>query len=301
MSTPVSRHTHFYAGNGLDRVDQQRNDPDWVAARLADPESLFLPIWRERSLVRPTAPTVLRLSRQELEEACPGGDWVLLGTQAGQAIFAVDVSAYDAPARLAHNGAVFEDLRRVGPRLPPEEAALLAQARALVYWRSRHRFCPACGAGVIPLRAGAMLSCSGCGSHHFPRTDPAVIMAVTSGERILLARSARFPPGLFSTLAGFVEPGESLEEAVAREVFEEVGVRVHDVVYHSSQPWPFPSSIMLGFTATATSQSITIDPSEIVEARWFDRADVAAPDQHGFALPGPTSIARRLIEDWWAA
>ncbi len=301
MSMPVSRHTHFYAGNGLERVDQQRDDPDWVTARLVDPASLFLPIWRERSLVLPSAPTMLQLSRRHLEELCPGGDWVLLGMQAGQAVFAVDVSAYDAPARLARDGAVFEDLRRVGPRLPREEAALLAQARALIYWRSRHRFCPACGAGVTPRRAGMMLACSGCGAHHFPRTDPAVIMAVTFGERILLGRSPRFPPGLFSTLAGFVEPGESLEEAVAREVFEEVGVQVRDVVYHSSQPWPFPASIMLGFTATAESQAITIDPSEIVEARWFDRASIAAPDQHGFALPGAASIARQLIEDWRAA
>ena len=126
-------------------------------------------------------------------------------------------------------------------------------------------------------------------------------MAVTLGERILLGRSSRFPPGMFSTLAGFVEPGESLEEAVAREVFEEVGLRVRDIVYHSSQPWPFPSSIMLGFTAVADSEATTLDPSEIVEARWFDRAAVAAPDQHGFSLPGPTSIARRLIEDWLAA
>lgn len=300
MSTPVSRHTHFYAGSTLVRIDQQRSDLDWVAARLADPASLFLPIWRERSLVLPAEPTVVRLSRQHLEEACPGSDWVLLGMQAGHALFAADVSAYDAPARLARDGAAFEDLRRIGPRLPHDEAALLAQARALIHWRSRHRFCPACGGGVTPLRAGMMLACSGCGAHHFPRTDPAVIMAVTFGEQILLGRSARFPPGLFSTLAGFVEPGESLEEAVAREVFEEVGVRVRDVVYHSSQPWPFPSSIMLGFTAAAESPSITIDPTEIVEARWFDRASVSAPEQNGFALPGPTSIARQMIENWLA-
>ena len=301
MSMPVSRHTHFYAGSRLERVDQQRNDPDWVASRLVDPASLFLPIWRERVLVQPAVPIALRLSRQQLDGAFPGGAWVLLGTQAGQAVFAVDVSAYDAPACLAQDGAAFEDLRHVGPCLPAEEAALLAQARALIFWRSHYRFCAACGASVAPLRAGVMLTCSGCGAHHFPRTDPAVIMAVTFGERILLGRSARFPPGLFSTLAGFVEPGESLEEAVAREVFEEVGLRVRDVIYHSSQPWPFPSSIMLGFTASAESESTIIDPSEIVEARWFDRASIAAPEQHGFVLPGLTSIARRLIEDWRAA
>ncbi len=299
MSTPV-RHTHFYAGSSLEHVDQQRDDAAWVAARRADPASLFLPLWRERSFVLPAEPAAIRLSGQQLEASCPGGDWVLLGLQAGQAVFAVDVSAYDAPTLLAREGAAFEDLRRVGPRLPADEAALLAQARALIYWRSRHRFCPACGAATAPRRAGAMLACTGCGAHHFPRTDPAVIMAVTYGERILLGRSARFPPGMFSTLAGFVEPGESLEEAVAREVFEEVGLRVREVAYHSSQPWPFPASIMLGFTAVAESEATTLDPSEIVEARWFDRAAVAAPEQHGFSLPGPTSIARHLIDDWLA-
>ena len=300
MSTPVRRHTHCYAGSSLEHVDQQRDDAAWVAARRADPASLFLPLWRERCLVMPAVPVAIRLNGQQLEASCPGGDWVLLGMQAGQAVFAVDVSAYDAPVLLAQQGAAFEDLRRVGARLPAGEAALLAQARALIYWRSRHRFCPVCSAATLPRRAGAMLACTGCGAHHFPRTDPAVIMAVTFGERILLGRSSRFPPGMFSTLAGFVEPGESLEEAVAREVFEEVGLRVRDVVYHSSQPWPFPSSIMLGFTAVAESEATTLDPSAICEARWFDRASVAAPEHHGFSLPGPTSIARQLIDDWLA-
>jgi NAD+ diphosphatase len=146
------------------------------------------------------------------------------------------------------------------------------------------------------------MACSVCNTQHFPRTDPAVIMLVTHGDQALLGHSTRFPnSNMYSTLAGFVEPGESLEEAVAREVFEESGIRVGGVFYHSSQPWPFPSSIMLGFHAEALSHEITIDPQEIEDARWFTRAQLRAPESVGISLPRADSIARRLIEDWMEA
>ena len=148
-----------------------------------------------------------------------------------------------------------------------------------------------------------MRRCSreGCATEHFPRTDPAIIVLVATGRLCLLGRQARWPAGMFSTLAGFVEPGESLEEAVAREVFEESGVRVGRVHYHSSQPWPFPASIMLGFYAEATTEAITIDPGELVDAKWFTRDQLRNPRDHGFLLPRGDSIASRLIADWIAA
>ncbi len=297
MIYPASRRPNTYTGNPLDRADRLRGDPDWVSARLVDPDSQFLPLWRGRSLVG--ADGAVRLQGGERALDHPDAPWVLLGLQDGRAVFAIDLSAVDEPSASLPVGTVFEDLRRIGPELSANEASILAHARALVHWRQRSGFCPICGALTKPLRAGLVVGCLGCGAHHFPRTDPAVIMAVTNGERILLARSARWAnTTMVSTLAGFVEPGESLEEAVAREVFEEVGVRVRDVAYHSSQPWPFPASIMLGFYATAQGEAIHIDQAEIVEARWFDRASLADPEAHGFKLPGSDSIARRLIEDW---
>jgi NAD+ diphosphatase len=223
--------------------------------------------------------------------------WALLGLCEGKAFFAVDLSSLDAPLPPGTDGS-FEDLRRMGGLLPADDAAILAHARGLMHWRTRHRFCGVCGAVCVPEQAGHVMACAaGCGTHHFPRTDPAVIMLVTHGDRALLGQPARFRDRrIFTTLAGFVEPGETLEEAVAREVFEEAGIRVANVRYQSSQPWPFPASIMLGFTADAVTQEITIDPHEIVEARWFSREELEAPVD--FGLPPPISIARRLIDDW---
>jgi NAD+ diphosphatase len=159
-----------------------------------------------------------------------------------------------------------------------------------------------CGSACAPRSAGHSTQCTGCGALHFPRTDPAVIMLVHRGDRALLGHSKRFPNStMYSTLAGFVEPGETLEEAVAREVFEEAGVRVANVQYHSSQPWPFPASIMLGFYAEGITEEITIDPEEIADARWFSRDEMRRHRDLGFQLPRGDSIARRLIEDWMAA
>ncbi|MDE2334134.1 MAG: NAD(+) diphosphatase [Rhodospirillales bacterium] len=299
---------NVYTGNRLDRVSARREDGAWVAAALADPSSLFVPVWRARSLLRgaeqgqPEAVLIDAGVTARLGLAADG--WALLGIDDdGRAVFAVDLSAAEDPAeRVPADIGSFADLRTVAGLLAGPEAALLAHARALMHWRSRHGFCGVCGRPCEPVSAGHVMRCTGCGTSHFPRTDPAVIMLVTDGERALLGHSQRFPnTTMYSTLAGFVEPGESLEEAVAREVHEEAGVRVGRVRYHSSQPWPFPSSIMLGFYAEALSHTITIDPEELSDARWFSRAELRDHAALGFSLPRADSIARRLIEDWIAA
>jgi NAD+ diphosphatase len=228
---------------------------------------------------------------------------VLLGIVEERAIFAVDLSHCEAPLdAIAATGAFdFTDLRRVGPLLPRTEGALLAYARGIAYWHERHRFCGVCGAPTRSEEGGHVRRCTNgaCEATHFPRTDPAVIMLVHDGERCLLGRKAEWPKGMHSTLAGFVEPGESLEEAVAREVFEETGIEVEEVTYHSSQPWPFPASLMLGFHARARTRTITIDADELEHAAWYERADLLArEDDDTLRLPRRDSIARRLVEDW---
>ncbi len=228
---------------------------------------------------------------------------MLLGLIEDRAYFALDLSAVEAPlAALRPPAPVeFTDLRRVGPLLARQEGSLLAYARGIAYWHSRHRFCGVCGSATLSEEGGHVRRCTNatCDAQHFPRTDPAVIMLVHDGDRCLLGRQRIWPTGMHSTLAGFVEPGESLEEAVAREVFEEAGILVDEVRYHSSQPWPFPASIMLGFHARARSSEIRVDHSELEDARWFERSYLLShQDDDSFRLPRRDSIARRLIEDW---
>ena len=295
---------NFYAGGGLDRAAPRRKDAAWVAALVEHRASRFVAVWRGQSLVRHDAdagPRAAYLTRAQL--AALGGEPVLLGLAEEGAFFALDLSHHEgAPAALADGArAGFTDLRRVGPLLPRQEGALLAYARGIAYWHERHRFCGVCGAPTASAEGGHVRRCTGaaCGIAHFPRTDPAVIMLVHDGERCLLGRKPGWPAGMHSTLAGFVEPGESLEEAVAREVFEETGVLVDEVRYHSSQPWPFPASLMLGFHARARSTAIAADPEEIEHAQWYERRDLLGhKDDDTLRLPRGDSIARRLLEDW---
>ena len=301
-----------YTGNRLDRAATRRDDAAWVAAALADPASLFVPLWRTRNLLRGFAEESPQAALLDAAQAAPvmpaAAGWALLGIepdpagQAERAIFALDLGAADDPPPLPPETGAFADLRAAAGLLPRHDAALLAYARGLIHWRRRHRFCGLCGAACAPESAGHVMRCTGCGTSHFPRTDPAVIMLVTDGEHALLGHSQRFPnTALYSTLAGFVEPGESLEEAVAREVMEEAGIATGAVRYHSSQPWPFPASIMLGFYAQALTRQIAVNPHELRDARWFSRAELRDPAASGFSLPGHDSIARRLIEDWIAS
>ncbi len=301
MTTNTKLHLHrsnIFAGSPLDRLDARRKDLDWLQAQLAAPSTVVAPVWRSRSLVSGgrARPQACLLPVDNLRRHLEHEPWALLGSDGDRTVLALDLSRLEDDLPGAEHGS-FEDLRRIGGMLPPADAAILAHARGLMQWRTRSRFCNVCGAACQPRDAGHVMVCTGCGAHHFPRTDAAVIMLVTHGQRVLLGQPARFREmRVFTTLAGFVEPGESLEEAVAREVWEEAGVRVANVAYHSSQPWPFPSSIMLGFTAEALGEAITIDADELVEARWFTRDDLRAPE--GFVLPPDMSIARRLIEDW---
>ena len=309
LSIPASR-PNAYSGSPLDRAAHHREDAAFIAAALADPDTLFAPVWRSRSLMKGVADgqpeaVLLTGAAAEAVRMAPGPyapPWAFLGLWEGRPVFAVDCSNAADPLPLLPEGmGTFTDLRAVAGLLPPGEASVLAHARGLMHWRTKHRFCAVCGSACEPRSAGHAMACTACQAQHFPRTDPAVIMLVVRGDRCLLGHSTRFPNSvMYSTLAGFVEPGETLEEAVRREVKEESDIDVGAVHYHSSQPWPFPSSIMLGFHAEGLSDAITIDPEELRDARWFSRAEMRDPQAHGFALPRGDSIARRLIEDWMA-
>jgi NAD+ diphosphatase len=295
---------NFYSAGGLDRAGRFRRDEAWLAEKLADPSTRFIPVWRGENLViarEGDTPRAALLARDR--GAALSSEAVLLGVNGEAAYFAIDLSALEAPLAAIGDGGgmAFTDLRRVGPLLPRQEGALLAYARGIAYWHSRHRFCGVCGAPTRNEDGGHVRRCTdpACDAQHFPRTDPAVIMLVHDGERCLLGRKEGWPAGMHSTLAGFVEPGESLEEAVAREVFEETGIGVDEIAYHSSQPWPFPASLMLGFHARARSTAINIDAAELEDASWFERSFLLAHrDDAQFRLPRRDSIARRLIEDW---
>jgi NAD+ diphosphatase len=289
-----------YTGGTLDRAAHRREDEAWIEAALRSDASRFVVFWRGKTLfagLEEGAPRAVFLARPAV--AAP---WVFLGLQSGVPVFAVDVSAFEEPADIGIEG-VFTDMRGLTGSLPADDATILATARGMLHWRSKNLFCAICGSAVTPVRAGYVVQCTACETEHFPRTDAAVIMLVVRGSRILLGQSSRFPPdkNFYSTLAGFVEPGESLEDAVRREVFEEVGVHVGRVDYHSSQPWPFPASLMIGFYAEGLSDEITLQEDEMRDAKWFTRADVLNRKELGFNLPPRDSIARCLIEDWIAA
>ena len=308
MTLILASSPNMYTGSPLDRAGEKREDPVWMAAALDSPEALFVPLWRSRNLMRGVAegrPEAVFLTGEaaaavRLSGGPQGAPWAFLGMRGPQPVFTLDLSAADdcLPLLPPELGS-FTDLRAVGGALPGADASILAHARGLMHWRARHLYCGVCGGSCEARSAGHVMQCRACDASHFPRTDPAVIMLVHRGDHALLGHSQRFPNStMYSTLAGFVEPGESLEEAVRREVAEEAGVRVGQVQYHSSQPWPFPASIMLGFYAEAVSEEITIDPRELEDARWFSRSQLRDPLAHGFSLPRPDSIARRLIEDW---
>jgi NAD+ diphosphatase len=294
----ASDRPNVFSGPFIDRLAPARRDPRALQDALADPAARIVPVWRSRSLVRrdrELAACLLEAAacRRLLERP---EDLILLGRFRGAPTLVLEVEG-EQPPRL-DDGSEFVDLRRAGALLDFEEAGLLAYARAMISWRNRHRFCGRCGAPNRALQAGHVMACTagGCDSQVFPRLDPAVIVLVTDGERALLGRQAAWPAGRYSTIAGFVEPGESLEDAVYREVLEETGVRVGALRYHSSQPWPFPSSLMLGFIAQAASHEVQLGDDELEDAQWFSRAEIAAGTPK---LPPPQSVSYRLIEDWY--
>ena len=293
---------NFLSGLELDRAVGLRSSPERLDEAWGRPDTRVLPVWRSKHIVlREDVTSLVLLGPDKLDKLeAYRESRVLLGTAGGAAVFAVDLSPVEEPAKslgLPPVHAVL-GLREVAPLVSQSEGALLAYASGILSWHRRHRFCGVCGSATRSTQGGHVRVCAseGCGEQHFPRTDPAVIMLVTDGERSLLGRQSAWPPLVYSTLAGFVEPGESLEEAVRREVYEETSVELDEVHYHSSQPWPFPSSLMLGFTARARTREIRLQPEELEDARWFTRDEVRRRD--GVELPSSISIARRLIEDW---
>lgn len=288
-----------FVDGALDRADHLRDDP--VARAAAWPRAGVIALDAAGNALADADARLLALDGAMLADG--PGDAVFLGQREGRAWFFVDAAAHaiDAPARL--------DLRRAAAQWPAWQATLFAQARAVQHWHQRHRFCAACGGALRFVRAGWLGRCDGCGSEHYPRTDQAVIAAITDGQRLLLGRQAGWPARRWSVVAGFVEPGETLEQTVAREVMEETGVRVQvdSARYLASQPWPFPGSLMLGFIARAEPDPPRAS-EELVDARWFSAEEVRAGLEcdwrdadgagEGIVLSSPISIARHVIRSW---
>jgi len=303
---PLDAFRNTFAGNPLDRASDRRADAAWIAGQLASPDALAIALWNGKPLVEPDKAGGLRIAyfAARLAEELAGGRerLLFLGLWRDAPIFALDLEGAADPAQgpLAGLGA-FEELRGVALRLPAPEAAIVATAKAMFEWRRRHRFCAACGQPSEPADGGWKRQCPACRADHFPRTDPVVIMLPHHGERCMLGRQATWAAGMFSALAGFVEPGESLEEACARELAEEAGLRTCRVTYHSTQPWPYPSTLMIGLLAEVEDDEGAPMDSELSEVRWFTRAQaraLIAGGVDGAFAPQPLAIAHQLIKAW---
>jgi NAD+ diphosphatase len=291
--TPVN----IFAGGGLDRMGPRRTDESWLAQQRADPAARAVIATRDGVLVDADwAPAAVGLA-----ELPDDAETVLLGVaDGGAAVFGADPGPERGAALRPEASLV--GLRDVAAMSALADANVLAHATGLLNWHRRHRFCSNCGHPTQSGEAGYVRSCPNCGAQHHPRTDPVVITLVHDGDRVLLGRNANWPERRFSCLAGFVEPGESLEEAVAREVGEEAGIRVSDVRYVSSQPWPFPASLMLGFEATYAGGDPYPHDRELQAVGWFTRDELrrAAAGDGDIGIPPPLAIARRLMDGWLA-
>lgn len=297
---------HFTA-RAMDRVSDKRRDDEWIATRLEDETTRFAPVWQSKNFFDTNeAPGPVFLSPRDVRDWIDTAESVvLLGVSGDNAYFAIGLSSEGdtLPAGLGELGR-FRDLRQTALLLDERDCALLAYAKAMVYWHHRQRFCGDCGSPTRSVAGGSLRVCVNeqCGQQHFPRTDPAVIVLVASGARCLLGRQPSWPAGMYSTLAGFVEPGESLEAAVIREVREETGIETDTIRYFSSQPWPFPGSLMLGFTAQTASETIHVDGNELENARWFAREEMRDMLRQGtLKLPFKLAISYHLIESWFDA
>lgn len=311
--------TVTFGGSGLDRAAHLRGNADEMAKLRADPKAETIVFWRGKPMIRrgdwdvlARVPLTLDVIAAQAERS------IFLGLEDGHAVFAHDLSDWKPdnvdeaaintfldPTEQQHPdfpaSDVFSELRANMTRLTPREAELAATARAIYAWHRSHKFCSQCGASSDMSMSGWQRTCATCGGHHFPRTDPVVIMLITHGNSVLMGRSPGWPDGMYSLLAGFVEPGETLEAAVRREVFEEAGIKVGQVDYLASQPWPFPNSLMFGCKGDALSKDITIDPVEIEEAIWVSREDMmlAFAGEHPKILPARKgAIAHFLLEHW---
>lgn len=298
---------YCFAGNPLDRVSERRRDKEWVASLLAATDSRVLPLFDLKPAIHDMDSPAL-----DWQPLAPWRDHIAAGAiciflglaDDGRAHFAIDATgAGGASNATAEN----VDVRAVAPLVPSGDAAILAEARSLIDWHARHGYCAQCGTPTNVSSAGWTRRCPNCRTSHYPRSDPVTIMLVVRGERALLGRNKRRPGQRFSCLAGFMEPGETPEEAVRREVREESGVKVGRVKYLAAQPWPFPSTLMMGFLAEGVSENITIDPAELAEARWFERAEIremvaraasGEDDPDKISIPQPLAIAHHLCRRW---
>ena len=300
---------NVFSGNPLDRLANERRDPDWIIAALTKPATLVLPL-HKLSIPVQQRDGALRLAwtsatEIDLSDAPPA---LLLGERDGDVLFAADVSHLASPP---DSGDGYQDLRAAAPALEHQDASIAAQARAFVDWHARNGHCGQCGAQTSVHEGGNMRKCGACDAMHFPRTDPVVITVVADDDECLLGRQASWPAGMFSALAGFIEHGESIEDAVRREIREESGIRARDIRYHSSQPWPFPASLMIGCHAAPANKDIEIDDIEMDDVQWFSRAEIQealsrdpaqitdpSRENAPLGLPGPMAIAHTLITAW---
>jgi len=291
---------NLFAAEPLDRASMKRSDPAWVSAQLANTESVMIPLWQGDPLIADGKAAWLSVAaRNEFGDA----DIVFLGLRGETAHFAIDASHTSQPEQ-----APFADigdyipLREAAASLGPDDVSIIGQGRWLFDWHGRNKHCANCGSTTTISEGGAKRSCDNCETEHFPRTEPVAIVLATHDDACLLGRGPHFPPGFLSALAGFVEAAETPEECAARELYEEAGVTLTDVTYQFSQPWPFPASLMMGYLATAQDRTLTLDPTEIEEAKWIEKEEIKSllngAQREDLRLPPQFTIARQLIERW---
>lgn len=297
---------NVFTYSDLDRMVKQRKQAEYLLALQNSPQSRYLVFYDNRFLVRTRSRTSpCFMASENISRLMPAiNTIVFLGSRKDKHYFAAELSDSNTANNLIDDARDFIGLRECGRGLKARNASLLSYAKAMFNWHQVHGFCGVCGTGTESEQGGHVRRCANaaCRKSHFPRTDPAIIVAVTRNDKCLFGRQKSWPPKRFSVIAGFVEPGESIEQAVAREVLEETDIEIDRIFYHSSQPWPFPGSIMLGFSATAITEEICLNDGELQEAHWRstdELVDGLVSDE--FRLPTPLSIAYRLIEDWFNA
>ena len=300
----------FYASSEINRHGDYRNNEDLLKKIMQDKNTKYIPVHNGKNFFRKIDENIdaIKFDTELLNNFYPNGinDPIFLGVANNTHYVGFELNSENPKTKnwIVENDIIIDDLRKYGPSLNDIDASFLALTNGMNYWHKTHKFCGSCGHENYSIEGGFVRVCSNqnCGKSHFPRTDPAIITLISFKDKVLLGRSHRFPEGMYSTLAGFVEPGESLEQALEREVFEEVGVKVKNIKYFHSQPWPFPASLMLGFFAEADDPEMKIDYSEIEDAHWFSIEELKSlnhPSINGsFKLPRVDSIARRLVDTW---
>ena len=300
----------FYASSAINRHGNYRNDKNLLKNMIIEKNTKFIPFYNGKNLFTEMNKNITPVifNKIELDDFFPNAmnNTIFLGVANTLNYIGVDLSSPNQKFErwLKKNNIIIDDLRKYGPVLDDIEASFLALSNGMFFWHNTHKFCGSCGSQNFSTEGGFVMKCSNnkCSKSHFPRTDPAIITLISFQDKVLLGRSPRFPDSMYSTLAGFVEPGESLEQALEREVFEEVGIKVKNIKYFNSQPWPFPASLMLGFFAEAVNDQMTIDYDEIEDAHWFSINELKSLEHPsisgGFKLPRVDSIARRLVDTW---